>query len=138
MRALTYETYGGADVLHVAAMPEPHAGPGQVRIKVAAASINPIDWKLVSGARSGGTPLEGPTIPGSDAAGEVDEVGPGVTGVSVGEDVFGLGWAPQSEPAVLRAGAAKPASVDWSVAAAAPVAGETAERGLRLLDILRG
>jgi NADPH:quinone reductase-like Zn-dependent oxidoreductase len=138
MRALTYDTYGGADVLHVAAMPEPHAEPGQVRIQVAAASINPIDWKLVTGAMSGGKPLDGPTIPGVDAAGVVDEVGEGVTGVSVGDDVFGLGSSTQAEHAVLRAWAAKPASVDWSVAAAAPVAGETAERGLRLLGIPRG
>src|SRR3954453_14955694 len=112
MRALTYDTYGGADVLHVAAMPEPHAEPGQVRIHVPAASINPIDWKLLSGAMSGGKPLDGPTIPGSDAAGVVDEVGEGVTGVSVGDDVFGLGSATQAEHAVLRAWAAKPASVD--------------------------
>ena len=53
MRALTYTENGGPEVLHVAAMPEPHAGPGQIRVKVAAASINPIDWKLIGGFMPG-------------------------------------------------------------------------------------
>lgn len=138
MKALVYETYGGAEALHVAAVPEPHAGPGEVRVRVSAASINPVDWKRLSGAMAGGQPLESTTVPGADAAGVVDEVGEGVTGVSVGDDVFGLGSATQADFAVLRAWAAKPASVDWAVAGAAGVAGETAERGLRLLAIGQG
>jgi NADPH:quinone reductase-like Zn-dependent oxidoreductase len=137
MKALTYDEYGDLDVLHVADVPEPHAGPGQVRVRVSAASINPIDWKLVSGAR-GGQPLTEPGIPGFDAAGVVDEVGDGVTGVAVGDDVFGLGSHTQAELAVLDAWAAKPASLDWAVAAAAGVALETAERGLRLLGVKPG
>ncbi|MBV9921976.1 MAG: zinc-binding dehydrogenase, partial [Pseudonocardia sp.] len=75
---------------------------------------------------------------GYDAAGVVDEVGEGVTGVAVGEDVFGRGPGTQAEYAVLTSWAAKPASVDWAVAAAAGVAGETAERGLRLLGVKAG
>ena len=70
----------------------------------------------------------GPEVPGFDAAGVVDEVGEGVTGVSVGDDVFGLGTATQAELAVLTAWASKPAALDWSVAAAAPSALETGER----------
>ena len=138
MKALTYTEYGGADVLRVAAMPEPHAGPGEVRIKVSAASINPVDWKQVGGFMSGGQPLAGPAVPGFDASGVVDEVGEGVTGVSVGDDVFGLGSSTQAELAVLRAWAPKPASLDWAVAAAAPVAGETSERVLRLAGVTSG
>lgn len=138
MKALTYTEYGGADVLHVAAMPEPHAGPGEIRVKVAAASINPIDWKQVAGAFSGGAPLEGPTVPGCDAAGVVDEVGEGVTGVAVGDDVFGVGSATQAEYAVLTGWATKPSALDWSVAAAAPLAAETSERALRLVGVQRG
>jgi NADPH:quinone reductase-like Zn-dependent oxidoreductase len=68
----------------------------------------------------------------------VDEVGEGVTGVSVGDDVFGRGRNTQAEYAVLDSWAAKPPSIDWAVAAAAGVAGETAERGLRLLDVNAG
>lgn len=138
MRALTYTENGGAEVLRVAAMPEPHAGPGQIRIKVAAASINPIDWKLIGGLMPGSEAPTGPVVPGFDAAGVVDELGDGVTDVSVGDDVFGLGSATQAELAVLSAWAPKPASLDWSVAAAAPSAIETSERVLRLVGVKPG
>jgi NADPH:quinone reductase-like Zn-dependent oxidoreductase len=134
MRALQFTAYGGPEVLKWADAPDPHAGPGQIRIAVRAASVNPIDWKILSGGR----PLAGTGFLGFDAAGVVDEVGEGVTGVSVGEDVLGRGSNTQAEYAVLDSWAAKPSSVDWAVAAAAGVAGETAERGLRLLDVEAG
>lgn len=138
MRALQFRSYGGPEVLEWADAPEPHAGPGQVRISVRAASVNPIDWKLLSGAMSGGEPLPGPGYLGFDAAGVVDEVGEGITGVSVGDEVLGRGSNTQAEHAVLDSWAAKPESVDWAVAAAAGVAGETSERGLRLLGVEAG
>lgn len=138
MRALQYKAYGGPEVLEWAEAPDPHAGPGQIRIAVRAASVNPIDWKAFNGAFSGGKPMEGTGYLGYDAAGVVDEVGEGVTGVSVGDDVFGRGTNAEAELAVLDAWAAKPASVDWAVAASAGVAGETAERGLRLLGVEAG
>ena len=138
MRALQYTTYGGPEVLRWAEAPDPHPGPGQIRIVVRAASVNPIDWKAFSGALSGGEPMAGTGYLGYDAAGVVDEVGDGVTGVSVGDDVFGRGRNTQAEYAVLDSWAAKPASIDWAVAAAAGVAGETAERGLRLLQVNAG
>src|SRR3954452_19884127 len=138
MRALQFDEYGKPDVLRLAEAPEPHAGPGQVRIAVRAASVNPADWKKLSGAMSGGKPLTGPGYLGYDAAGVVDEVGEGVSGVSVGNDVFGRGRSTQAEYAVLDAWAAKPSSVDWAVAAAAGVAGETSERALRLLGVKAG
>ncbi len=138
MRALQFTQYGGPDVLTWADAPDPHAGPGQIRIAVRAASVNPIDWKAFSGVMSGGKSMIGTGYLGNDAAGVVDEVGEGVTGVSVGDDVFGLGSHTQAEYAVLDSWAAKPASIDWAVAAAAGVAGETAERGLRLLHVKAG
>ncbi len=138
MRALKFRQYGGPEVLEWADAPDPHAGPGQIRIAVRAASVNPIDWKAYTGALSGGQPMAGTGYLGSDAAGVVDEVGEGVTGVSVGDDVFGRGQNTQAEYAVLDSWAAKPSSVDWAVAAAAGVAGETGERGLRLLDVKSG
>jgi NADPH:quinone reductase-like Zn-dependent oxidoreductase len=116
MRALQYEEYGTPDVLRWAEAPDVHAGPGTVRITVRAASVNPIDWKIFSGAMAGGKPLAGPGYLGRDAAGVVDEV----------------------EYAVLNAWARKPASIDWAVAAAAGVAGETSERALRLLGAKAG
>jgi len=82
MHALQYAQYGGPEVLSWAAAPEPHAGPGQVRISVRAASQNPIDWKRFTGSMAGGRPMSGTGHLGHDGAGVVDEVGPGVTGVA--------------------------------------------------------
>jgi NADPH:quinone reductase-like Zn-dependent oxidoreductase len=138
MRALQYTTYGGPEVLTWAEAPEPHAGPGQIRIAVRAASVNPIDWKTFGGMMAGGTPMTGVGYLGYDAAGVVDEVGEGVTGVSVGDDVLGRGRGTHAESAVLDSWALKPASIDWAVAAAAGTSGETAERGLRLLGVGSG
>ncbi len=138
MKALQYSVYGGPEVLRVAAAPEPHAGPGQVRISVKASGVNPLDWKLFGGSLAQGEPLEGPGYPGFEASGVVDEVGEGVTGVAVGDDVFGLGVATAAELAVLRVWAAKPASIDWSVAAGAGVGSDTAIRVLDLLGVGAG
>ena len=138
MRALQFRAYGGPEVLEWAEAPDPHAGQGQIRIAVRAASVNPIDWKAISGAMSGGQPMVDTGYLGYDAAGVVDEVGDGVTGVAVGDEVFGRGQNTQAEYAVLDSWAVKPPSIDWAVAAAAGVAGETGERGLRLLDVNGG
>ena len=138
MRALQYTTYGGPEVLEWAEAPDSHAGPGQIRIAVRAASVNPIDWKAFTGMMSGGEPMAGTGYLGYDAAGVVDEVGDQVSGVAVGDEVFGRGRNTQAEYAVLDSWAAKPPSVDWAVAAAAGVAGETGERGLRLLEVNAG
>ncbi len=135
MQALIFRKYGDLDGIEIDDVPEPHADAGQIRIAVKAASINPIDWKIVSGAMSGGETIDGYKQLGYDASGVVDEIGEGVAGINVGDDVFGLGSNTQSEFAVLKSWAAKPPSIDWSVAAAAGVSVETAERALRLLDV---
>ncbi len=138
MKALQISEYGGPEVLKVAEVPQPHAGPGQIRITVKAASVNGMDVKTRSGMVSGGQALSEPVILGWDAAGVVDEVGEGVTDVAVGDDVLGQGSRTHAEYAVLTSWARKPASVDWSVAAGAALVGETAERGLRLLGVKGG
>lgn len=138
MRALQFTEYGGPEVLAVADAPEPHAGPGQIRIAVRAASVNPIDWKIFGGMMAGGRPMAGTGYLGNDAAGVVDEVGEGVSGVSAGDEVLGRGQGTMAEYAVLGSWAPKPPSLDWAVAAAAGVAGETSERGLRLLGVGAG
>ena len=139
MFAVQFTKYGGPEVLQWAEVPEePRPGPGEVRIRVAAASVNPIDWKIRAGYLSGGKPLTEPGRLGNDAAGVVDEIGDGVTEVSVGDDVFGLGSQTQAELAVLRTYVPKPASVDWAVAAAAGTASETAARALGLLGVGEG
>ena len=138
MFALQFTEYGGPEVIRLGEAPEPHAGPGQIRILVRAASVNGADWKFRSGMYAQGKPLEGTGYPGFDAAGVVDEIGEGVTSVAVGDDVFGLGRNTHAEYAVLDSWAPKPASVDWAVAAAAGTVAETAERVLRLLDVREG
>ena len=138
MRALQFTEYGSPDVLSWGDAPEPQPGPGEIRVAVRAASVNPIDWKILTGALAGGEPLSGTGYLGYDAAGVVDAVGDGVTGVSVGDEVFGRGQNTQAEYAVLGSWAPKPSSVDWAVAAASGVAGETGERGLRLLGVKPG
>jgi len=138
MWALQFTEYGEPGVITLGEAPEPHAGPGQIRIEVRAASVNPIDWKVRSGLYAQGKPLEGTGYLGFDAAGVVDEVGEGVTAVAVGDDVFGLGSNTQAEFALLDSWARKPSPVDWAVAAAAGVASETAERVLRLLGVTEG
>jgi NADPH:quinone reductase-like Zn-dependent oxidoreductase len=135
MWALQFSEYGDPDVLSIGEAPEPHAGPGQIRIVVKAASVNAIDWKIRSGLSAQGKPLEGTGYLGFDAAGVVDEVGEGVTGVAVGDEVSGLGSTTHAEYAVLNSWAHKHPSVDWAVAAAAGVVAETAERTLRLLGV---
>ena len=138
MYAVQFSEYGDPEVITLGEAPEPHAGPGQIRIAVKAASVNPMDWKIRSGMLAQGKPLEGNSYLGFDAAGVVDEVGEGVSDVAIGDDVFGLGTNTQAEYAVLNAWAPKPASLDWAVAAAAGVVAETAERVLRLLGVSEG
>jgi NADPH:quinone reductase-like Zn-dependent oxidoreductase len=139
MKAVVFSEYGGPEVLHVVEVPEPHAGPGQVRVAVRAAGVNPFDWKVRSGAMAQGMPLEAPRITGSDAAGVVDEVGEGRSDVVVGDEVFGsaVGGA-AAQHAVLVHYAVKPASLSWAEAAGLPVPVETAVRTLDLLGVTSG
>ena len=135
MFALQFKEYGGPEVLAVGEAPEPHAGPGQVRVAVRATSINPIDWKIRAGLMAGGAALESPAIPGVDGAGVVDEVGADVEGVAIGDEVLGLGKATSAQYAVFDHVAVKPAGLSWAEAAAIPVAAETAARVLDLLGV---
>ena len=82
MKALQYAEYGEPSVLRVVDVNEPHAGPGQIRVAVKAVGINPVDWKL----RKGVYKARLPAITGSDIAGVVDEIGDGVTDVTVGDE----------------------------------------------------
>ncbi|MFD7501475.1 NADP-dependent oxidoreductase [Streptomyces sp. NPDC059850] len=145
MFALQYSELGPSDVLTIGEADEPHAGPGEIRIAVRTVGVTPADHKLRSGAipeelRLG---LALPHIPGVDAAGVVDEIGEGVTGVAVGDAVFGvvdigrLGGA-AAEFAVLAAWAAKPDALSWEEAGGAAANVETATRALNLLGVTAG
>ncbi|MDA1360767.1 NADP-dependent oxidoreductase [Glycomyces luteolus] len=138
MFALTFPEYGPSSVLAVTEVPEPHAGPGQIRIKVRTAAVNPIDWKVRAGYLHELFPVAFPGIPGYDSAGVVDEVGEGVTGVAIGDEVIGYGPTAQAEYTVVGNFTAKPASMSWELAAALPTAAETAVRSLELLGLAEG
>lgn len=140
MRAARYHGYGPADVLVIDDVPAPHAGPGEIRIQVTGASVNPIDWKLRSGALRDNVPADLPVIIGRDAAGMVDEIGPDVTGVTLGDRVFGLGglYGASAEHAVLTAWAPVPDRWTMAQAAGAGLAVDTAGRGLDALGDLNG
>jgi NADPH:quinone reductase-like Zn-dependent oxidoreductase len=139
MQAVTYHEYGDPSVLRVEDVPDPNAGPGQVRIRVEAASVNPIDCKFRAGHLQQMIPLQLPAIPGRDAAGVVDQVGDGVTGTAVGDRVFGLSEAgTTAEYAVLTAWAPVPETWTLPQGTAAGVAGETAIRVLDLLGVGAG
>jgi NADPH:quinone reductase-like Zn-dependent oxidoreductase len=121
--AVFTQTGDPVEVLSVADVEEPHAGPGQVRVAVRAAGVNPVDWKIVTGVM--GKAPQAPVVPGIDAAGVVDEVGEGVQGVQVGDEVFGHATGGSAaQYAVLSAWTHKPAATSFEVAGALPVVGE--------------
>ena len=136
MNAVVFTEYGDPEVLHVGAVGEPHPGPGQVRIAVRAAGVNPIDWKARSGMLHEMMPLTFPVIDGREASGVVDEVGPGVTDAAIGDELFGfaVGGA-AAEYAVLDEFAHKPAGLSWEEAAGLPIAVETS---VRVFNVLGG
>jgi NADPH:quinone reductase-like Zn-dependent oxidoreductase len=136
VKAVRFSRFGGPEVLEIVDLPDPHPGPGQVRIAVRAAGVNPSDWKK----RQGLMDNELPQTLGYEAAGVVDEIGPGVADVAVGDRVFGFsaGGAAQAELAVLSDYAPIPASLDFPAAAALPAAIETATRALDQLGVASG
>lgn len=140
MRAVRFHEYGGVETLAVEQAPDPHPGPGEIRIRVAAASVNAVDWKVRSGAAREVFPVDLPAVPGRDAVGVVDELGPDVQGVRIGDRVFGLGGitGATAELAVLSAWAHAPATWTDDEAAGAGLAAVTAINGLKALGPLRG
>ena len=138
MKAVQFAEYGGPEVLKLVEVDAPHAGAGQVRIKVRAAGVNGIDWKIREGYMREMMPLSLPAGTGMDAAGVVDEVGEGVDSVAVGDEVFGSGSATFAEYAVLVSWAKKPVELPFEEAAGYPVPVETALRILEQVGIAPG
>ncbi len=139
MQAIQFDEFGGTEVLHEVDVEVPQPGPGQVRVRVKAAGVNALDGKIRSGALQAvfRTPL--PIVPGFEVSGTVDAVGVGVTDVGVGDEVFG--WSDTgayAEYALATTVTPKPAGLDWERAVALPVAGEAAQRVLRLLGVEPG
>jgi NADPH:quinone reductase-like Zn-dependent oxidoreductase len=142
VQAVRFDGYGGVEILKVVDVPRPVPEAGEVLVQVKAAGINPGEAKIRSGALHARWPATFPSGQGSDLAGIVAETGPGVTGVSVGEEV--IGWtdnrASQAEYVVVEEHhlTAKPADVSWEVAGALFVAGTTAYATVRAVDLTEG
>ncbi|MBN9154924.1 MAG: NADP-dependent oxidoreductase [Microbacterium sp.] len=143
-RAVVQETFGGPEKLEVRQVPDPHAGPGEIRVRVSAAGLNPMDWILTSVpevASAFGVTM--PTGFGSDFAGTVDEVGDGVSGFAVGDRVYGgaLGHAVADHVVVAPARDEvrhTPDGVDDITASTLPVAGRTAVAALAAIGLHEG
>ena len=136
MKAIQYSQFGGPEVLELVDLPDPTPGPGQIRVAVRAAGVNPIDWKLRSGMRGGDLPQ----TTGREVAGVVDALGEGVTDVTAGDEVFGFaaGGGGAAELALSADYAPIPPSLGFAEAAGLPVAVETAVRTLDLLGVRAG
>ncbi|MFD5766618.1 NADP-dependent oxidoreductase [Streptomyces sp. NPDC127049] len=140
MEAIVFEEFGGSEVLrHVTSAEVPEPGPGEVRLRVAAAGVNPMDWKVRRGLLEEFFPTTFPAVPGIEVAGTVDALGEGVTGLAVGDEVFG--WSRTGGYARYAVGdrlLPKPAGLSWEDAVGLPVAGETAARVLAALGVREG
>jgi NADPH:quinone reductase-like Zn-dependent oxidoreductase len=141
-KAVRFDEYGGVDVLYLADVDRPVPGPGQVLVRVKAAGINPGEAKIRSGAMAQQWPSTFPSGEGSDLAGVVEELGPGVTTFAVGDEVIGFtnNRASQAELAVVEAGnlTSKPAGVPWDEAGALFVVGATAWAMVRAVGLHPG
>src|SRR5262249_45993051 len=142
MKAAVIDGYGGSERLVVREVAAPRPGPGEVLLRVRAASINPLDWKIRSGQLRWVKRARFPAILGFDVAGEVMEIGPEVSRFAPGDAVYALLDSPvggaYAEYAVARESslAPKPEVLSFEEAAALPVAGLTALQALRDLGEL--
>ena len=130
MKAVVLHEYGGPEKLKYEEWEDPHAGDGQILVRVTAAGINPIDWKIRSGAMKDFMPMKLPTILGYDYSGVVRSVGKGVEGFAVGDKVFGRAGKAYAELLLADlAGLSKlPKGLDPIQAAALPVVLNTGEQ----------
>ncbi|MFF6853665.1 NADP-dependent oxidoreductase [Streptomyces antimycoticus] len=144
-RAVLLNSFGGPEVLALKDVPEPQAGDGQIRVRVSAAGLNPMDWFMTADAETAARfGLSLPCGFGTDYAGAVDQVGPGVSGYAVGDRVFGAALSRAvADHIVLDAdgniasGIAHhtPDGVDDRTAATLAIAGSTASAALDVLDL---
>ncbi len=146
MKAVIYERYGGPEVLQMTDLAEPMAAHGDVLVRIRAASVNPLDWKLRAGQLSFLAGRKFPKHSGFDFAGIVESCGPEVTGLKPGDEVFGgtnpmvAGRGTFAEKCVTEANlvAPKPAGLSFVEAAATPCAGLSALQALRHCRVVAG
>jgi NADPH:quinone reductase-like Zn-dependent oxidoreductase len=138
-RAVQFDEYGGLDVLQVVEVPDPVPGPGEVLVRVKAASINPGEAKIREGALHSRFPATFPSGEGSDFAGVVEAVGVDVTAVGIGDEVIGYSDNRNSQAELVVVAAEqltpRPPSVPWEVAGSLHVAGVTAWAAVRAVSL---
>jgi len=133
MRAIQIHSYGGPEQLKLEEKPRPEPSAGEVLLRVYAAGVNPIDWKIRQGFMKDFQPVTFPYTPGIEVAGVVEEVGPGVTTFQVGQAVMGQvanGGYTEYVTVPVEALALKPETLSFAEAAAVPVGATTAWRTL--------
>ncbi|MFD7454683.1 NADP-dependent oxidoreductase [Kitasatospora sp. NPDC059827] len=138
MKAVTVPRSGGPEVLRVTEVADPEPGPGEVRVRVYAAAVQPVDLAIREGFRPPGLVAEEPFVLGNEFAGVVDRLGPGAGPWRVGDEVLGfrvLGC--QAGLVTVDAGrlVAKPAGMPWEQAGALSASGQTAHVALDLLGV---
>jgi NADPH:quinone reductase-like Zn-dependent oxidoreductase len=140
MKAIVVHQYGGPEVLKFEEYPDPVAGPGEVLVRVAATSVNPIDYKRRAGLTKDFYPLKFPGLIGVDMAGTVVTIGPGVEGFSVGDQVFAMADNTYAELCVVKAAilAKVPKGLDLIQAAALPLVTTTGNQLLLATGIKMG
>ncbi|WP_327705745.1 NADP-dependent oxidoreductase [Streptomyces decoyicus] len=146
MKAIIAKSYGGPEVLEYTDRPEPKVGPDSFLIRVKAAGVNPVDWKIVAGYLDPMMDVHFPLIPGWDVAGVVEAVGADATEYEVGDEVIGYvrkdevqhGTYAELVAAPVRTLARKPASLSWQQAAGLPLAGLTAYQALKRVGAKAG
>ena len=138
-RAVRFDQYGGIDVLQVVDVPDPVPGPGEVLVRVKAASINPGEAKIREGALHSRFPATFPSGEGSDFAGVVEGLGVDVTAVGIGDEVIGYSDNRNSQAELVVVPAEhltpRPPSVPWEVAGSLHVAGVTAWAAVRAVSL---
>jgi len=140
MKAIVVRQYGGPEVLKFEEYPDPVAGPGEVLVRVAATSVNPIDYKRRAGLTKDFYPMTFPGLIGVDTAGTALKIGPGVEGFSVGDQVFGMADNTYAELCVVKAAvlAKVPQGLDLIQAASLPLVTTTGNQLLSATGIKVG
>src|SRR5580658_4669866 len=140
MKAIVVHQYGGPDVLKYEEYADPVPGPGEVLVRVAAASVNPIDYKRRAGLTKDFYPMQFPSLIGVDLSGTVAKLGPGVEGFAVGDRVFAMADNTYAELCVVKAAvlAKIPAGLDMIQAAALPLVTTTGNQLLLATGIQAG
>lgn len=140
MKAVAFTEYGGPEVLRVMELDDPHPGPGQVRVRVKAAGVQPFDAAVRAGWEPPGIELKWPRVPGNEFAGIIDEVGPDVP-EAIGTEVLGF-TAVQAYAEYVVVPAAnvtpKPPEMPWEVAGGFTAGTQTAALAMENLDVRAG